>query len=359
MKGSEIRVLLDGWQLIRDPLSPASFHLLEILEALQNDAELILALPDEKPAWLAEEVKVIELYRPHSAFGHFRWVQVDLPRLARQVQAKIIHSVQASAPLFASQALVYSPLGQRGRDEAKPMTVWERFDEAFGSGGISRATPLDRTTFFLEDDFKLSDSGQGSNSEGKLSFSLPSPIETVSSIPYFLYQSRGDWNRLRFLLQVWAKTTAHLGEQASLAIICSNRAEQQQIEESSTAEFLQSLRLYAEIPPPQCLRLLSEAVALIQLEDEPLWGGTARRAMLDGVPVVGFELASLAEVVGSAAYLVPVGAERTLSAALITLIVEEEVLNSLRHRARLQGQRWNHETFRRGMLRFYRHVLED
>lgn len=349
-----MRVLLDGWLLIHSPLSAAAFHLLEILEALQHDVELILALPAEKPIWLAPEVAVFVRERPFSAFHHLRWVQMDLPDIAQRLQANAIHTVHGFAPLFASQALFYSPTELPEERTNGNLTFWERLDEAFGWGGVSRAILLDRKAIFEAKRFsELDGSGAGEQSKAVVSCLETEPLP-VPDTPYFLFQSSGDWRHLQLLLEVWSKTTAHLGDQVTLAILCSDRREQEQIESRSAAEFLQTLRLYAGVNPAQLLSLLKNALALVQLKGEPLWGSIARRALACGVPVVGFELPSLGKAVGPAGYLVPPGDRRALSAALITLVVEEEVLSGLQEKARLQAQKWERENFRRGMLLAYR-----
>ncbi len=346
-----MRVLLDGWQLVYGPLSGAAFHVLEILEALRTDVELILALPAERPHWLAEEVEIFELKRPFSALGHLRWVQVDLPRIARQVKAELIHSVQAAAPLFATQALFYSPTEASERRRQRN-TLWERLDEALGWGGVSRAVFIEREDIFAEADARVG-SEREENLTGWAFSCLIGEVGSLPQAPYFLYQSFGDWDRLQVLLQVWSKTAAHLGDQASLAIICATVDEYKKIEARSSTEFLQSLRLYTKVTPTQWMALLRGAIALIQLEEEPLWGGVARRAIGQGVPVVGFESPSLDDAVGQAAYLVPEGDQRTLAAALMTLVVEEEVLQNLQRKAQQQARRGSRDIFRAGLLRLY------
>lgn len=352
-----MRVLLDGWQLIHYPLSAAAFHLLEILEALQHDVELILALPAEKPIWLAPEVSVFMLERPISAFNHFRWVQADLPNIAHRIQANAIHTVYGFAPLFASQALFYSPTELAEERTKRSLTLWKRIDEAFGWGGVSRAILLDRNAIFeVKRSSELDRAGENEQPNAVVSC-LETETQPVPDIPFFLFQSFGDWRHLQLLLEVWTKTTAHLGDQVILAIICSDRHEQEQIETGSTAEFLQTLCLYAGVTPAQLLSLLKNALALVQLNGEPLWGGIARRALAYGVPVVGFDLPSLGEAVGPAGYLVSPGDQRALSAALMTLAVEDEVLSGLQAKAHLQAQRWERENFRRGMLLAYRQAV--
>lgn len=349
-----MRVLLDGWPLIHCPLSAAAFHLLEILEALHRDVELILALPAEKPIWLAPEMAVFVRQRPFFAFHHLRWVQLDLPDIAQRLQANAMHTAHGFAPLFASQVLFYSPTELAEERTNRNLTFWERLDEAFGWGGVSRAMLLERKAIFEAKQISDPDWAGASDQAKAVVSCLETEPLSVPDMPYFLFQSSGDWRHLQFLLEVWSETTAHLGDQVTLAIICCERREQQHIESRSTAEFLQTLRLYAGVNPAQLLSLLKNALAMVQLNGEPLWGGIARRALASGVPVVGFELPSLGEAVGPAGYLVPPGDRRALSAALMTLVVEEEVLSALRAKARLQAQRWERANFRRGMLLAYR-----
>lgn len=351
-----MQVLLDGWQLIYNPLSAAAFHVLEISQALQGDVGLVLALPAAKPAWLAEEVQVYEFHRSNSARNHLLWMQADMPRIARQVQADVIHTVQAAVPLFASQALFYSPTEISGLNPKRRMSVWERLDQAFGIGGLNRAVQIERKSIFNETEPPM-DLVDGDRKENAFPF-YEREQGLVPQTPYFLYQSDGDWERLCFLLQVWSNTASHLGNLATLVIVCFDQSEQKQIKAHSSPEFFQTLQLYCDISPSYWVKLLKEAIALIQLVEEPIWGGTAWRAMVLGVPVVGFELSLLSEAIGPAGYLVPEEDGRALSAALMTLVVEEEVLKDLRAKASYQGQRWGKGNLRRGMLRLYRQVVE-
>ncbi|PWH19634.1 MAG: hypothetical protein DDG59_02540 [Anaerolineae bacterium] len=354
---SEMHILLDGWQLIERPLSAAAFHLFELLEALQENVGLTLALPAAKPAWLSPKVAVSIRPRPLTALSHVQWVQRDLPLIARQVQADVIHTVAGVAPLFASQALVHSQTELSEPRYAKRLTLWERMDQAFGWGGVSRAVSLERRGVFEVKQFAEEAWRGNSPLLGSVFSCLVDAPFPAPEIPYFLYQSFGDWQQLQWMLQVWSKTTAHLGDQVTLAVVCANDGERKRIAAHSSAEFLQTLCLYAEISPAQLHSILKGSLALIQLEDEPPWGGLARRAMAQGVPVIGFERETLDEAVGSAGYLVPPADERALSAAMMTLVVEEEVLTSLQEKARLQATRWKVEAFRQGLLRHYQQAV--
>ncbi|MCS6906779.1 MAG: hypothetical protein RML93_02720 [Anaerolineales bacterium] len=356
MSPSKLRVLLDGWDLVYRPVSPAAFHLLEILKALQGEIELFLAIPARRPAWLSEGAEVVELLRACSPLGHLRWVQADLPRLARRVRANLIHTVQAAAPLFASQTVVYSPT-QIEHPRERSRTFLERLDEALGWGGLVKAIRVDQDGIFAQAEAQMRDEP---TVEGALADAgVVGVAESSSSVdtPFFLYQSAGSWEELRFLLRVWSKAASHLGDQAALAIVCLNQAELEKIQAHSTPEFLATLRLFVNVTPPIFLSLLESAIALIQLQAEPPWGGTAVRAISLGIPVVGFELPSLGEAVGPAGYLVPEGDERALLAAMLTVVVEEEVLTSLRLKARREACRRDMGIFRTGLLRLYRQAL--
>ncbi len=358
MNPSELRILLDGWPLIYRPLSPSAFHLIEIYEALMGERNVVLALPAKKPSWLSEKVQVVELPRSPAAIHHLRWVQSDLPRIAHRLQAAVIHVTQAAAPLFTSQSVLYSPTEATGAKEGRRMTFWEKIDLSFSFGGVSRAIAVNREDIFKKVESLTSDLQDEQDHPLQSENILLSESSSALEIPYFLYQSNGDWQQLSWFLQVWSRTTAHLGDQARLAIVCWDRVEHERITEHSSEEFLQTLHLFVDATPPFLIALLKEAIALIQLEAEAAWGGMARRALSLGVPVLGFELDSIGESVGAGGYLVPEGDARGLSAAMITVVVEEEVLMALRENARLQAAAWNRAAYRKGLLRFYREAVQ-
>ncbi len=354
MSQRKLHVLLDGWALIYHSLSSSAFHLLEIYEALRDEVDLTLALPSEKPHWLAAQVKLVVRSRSYSALNHLLWVQSDLPKIANEIQSAVIHFTEAGAPLFAKQVLVYSPTNLAKTKEPRWMNFWERVDDALGLGGLSRAIQVEPREFFGES------RTPARQADADLPFQSGILLEAsplLPETPYFLYQSFGDWERLRFLLQVWAKTTAHLGDQAALAIVCHSRAEEKRIKEHCSSEFYQTLKLYAEISPPTLVSLLKNATAFVQLEAEPPWGGTGQRAIRQGIPVIGFELPSLGDAIGAAGYLVPPEDERALSAALITVVVEEDVLQALRMQAIEQGRAWQRPAYRHWLTQLYRRAM--
>ena len=78
------------------------------------------------------------------------------------------------------------------------------------------------------------------------------------------------------------------------------------------------------------------------------WGGAVRLALAHGKPVIGFETPAFDAMVGPAAYLVKSGdAEslRALSAALITVSIEEEVTEALAAAAQQRASKWDMTAF--------------
>jgi glycosyltransferase involved in cell wall biosynthesis len=74
--------------------------------------------------------------------------------------------------------------------------------------------------------------------------------------------------------------------------------------------------------------------ALFHPLEDPPWGGPVRLALAYGKPVVSFESEVIGALVGPAAYLVKAGDTRAMGAALVTILVEEEVSQRLAQAAR-------------------------
>ena len=67
-----MRVLYDGWPLVRDPISPSSLHLLAILGNLPGEIDSIVAFPEPVPKWLGDipaDIRPI----PNTPSGLLRW----------------------------------------------------------------------------------------------------------------------------------------------------------------------------------------------------------------------------------------------------------------------------------------------
>ena len=79
--------------------------------------------------------------------------------------------------------------------------------------------------------------------------------------------------------------------------------------------------------------------------------------MACGKPLVASETALTGAIVGPAAYLAPPGDARSLGAALVTVIVEEQVAENLSAAASQRSANWRAVEFREQLERIYRKAL--
>ncbi len=86
------------------------------------------------------------------------------------------------------------------------------------------------------------------------------------------------------------------------------------------------------------------------------WGNPLRNALACGKPLVAGETAQAGALVGPAAYLAPLDRPRELGAALLTVIVEEELASQLAGEGLRRASAWQVEPYRQGLAEIYRKV---
>ena len=86
------------------------------------------------------------------------------------------------------------------------------------------------------------------------------------------------------------------------------------------------------------------------------WGSPVRYALACGRPVVAAEDRFTDALVGPAAYLVPANNARALGAAVITVVVEEEVSERLSEAARQRAAAWDKDAFSQALLTAYQTI---
>jgi glycosyltransferase involved in cell wall biosynthesis len=90
---------------------------------------------------------------------------------------------------------------------------------------------------------------------------------------------------------------------------------------------------------------------------EPVWGGPIRHALACGKPVVASHDPQTSHLVGPAAYLAAGDDGRALGAALITVIVEEEVAETLAGAARARASTWSGAAYSQALSGAYQRIL--
>jgi glycosyltransferase involved in cell wall biosynthesis len=113
----------------------------------------------------------------------------------------------------------------------------------------------------------------------------------------------------------------------------------------------------ADFPVEAVPLLYQRCAALFHPAPLSPWGGPVRHALACGRPVVAAESPLADAIVGPAAYLVPPDDPRTLGAALITVIVEEEVAEKLKGAALDRAAAWRDLEFGARLAAAYETIL--
>ena len=374
-----LRIVYDGWPLVRRPLSPAALHLQALLAYLPSEVEPVVALPAPPPAWL-EDIPTQVQSTPDTDIAQLAWEQRRLPQLARALDASLLHLTTPTAPLFGQPISVISPGGFTGlrregetpaHKEPRPFSA--RLRESFGFGGLGRARgifwpvglpspDLSAPIYFLPQvvhpsfeptlgsDGEINDnyfSGTGGGWQG------PDLPET-----YVLYHGPTSAFWLERTLQAWSWAASAIGEYHPLLLLGLDD-QGRRILAGLEAKFNVSGSVHAlpSLSPGDLPTLYRGCSALFHPTPISPWGGPVSAALVCGKPVVAAENALVDALVRQAAYMVPVDDALALGAALITVLVEEEVAQKLSLATQYQVAGWNSSAFGQKLLAAYQEIL--
>ena len=344
---AEVRVLYDGWGLIQNPLAPDALHLQALLANLPPQVEPLLLLPEERPDWLAGpenlQVEVWATQMMTEAY-RLRWEQQTLPAAARELAADLIHLTHSNAPFLNSGQVLTSPTAPIGQKD-KFTGFGTRLRSALKQGSQARLGgvfwPQDLTQPpqglsllplppFVAPDFTPSRADQSEPEP---------PVDLPES--YILYHGPPGPQHLRRVLSAWSWAAGPIGSLYPLVMLGLDQAAAKGVNDLGTELGLtESILVLPPIPPTGVPWIYRRCAALFNPVPEPPWGGSLRRALVMGKPSVAVQETWTADMVGPAAYLVPPDDTRKTGAALITLIVEEEVSNELAGAALKQAESW-------------------
>lgn len=368
-----MRVLVDGWSLVHAPGSPAGMHLRSLLASCPPEVQLTLALPGNRPAWLAADIKTLEMPRRDTSRDRLDWEQNALRRAAQECQADILHSLGQSGPLLANLPLTTSPADfiQEGRPTPiETHSLADRLRRALGRGGFSRA----RAVFWPDDlptqpgdsfrlipplvnpEFTRAPAAQ----EAWAGFDLP---ET-----YVLYHGPYDHHSMQRLLAAWSWAAGAIGTYYPLILYGVPTGQRERL-----AGMLERVKLAdsailletsgAAHSGTLCGALYAGCSALFHPAAVSAWGDPVRQALACGKPVVVSANPWSEALVGPAGYLAggesmnPDEAARQLGAALITVIVEEQMAEELAQSAAQRAQSWQPERHWQALMESWRAFL--
>jgi hypothetical protein len=358
---SSIRVVYDGWLLIREKTSPAALHLLAILAHLPEGVSPLVAIPEEAPVWFPESIKTQVAARPNTEFARSNWEQRVLPRLARQADADLLHLVVPRGNLLGNQKTLISPSGfaqENDFDSGFGM----RLREALGTGGLARANGL-----LWPSDLK---EPQGSSRIFKLPPTVHPDFQPASEpvspsikgldLPenYVLYHGPTNAAALRRLLSAWTWGAGSIGEYYPLLLLGLNAGPRAYIQSLLPSFNLGgSVRVLPEIAPTEVPALYRGSSAVYHLGETSAWGGSLRHALVCSRPIAGLRAPLADAIAGQAAYLVE-GDERSLGSAFIAVVIKEAIYENLIAAARERTRGWQSSDYGGYLLNVYKAVLE-
>jgi hypothetical protein len=365
-----MRILYNGWPLVYQPNSPAALHLLTILSLHPQQMQAYLALPGKSfhpiPSFIEKHVQAT----PETASGRLLWEQRSLPKIANQLDCNLIHHTTSTAALFGNTSQIISPTeilpGNSQELHSKHSSSFaDRLRFASAQGGITRVKkllwPSDLPTTDKVTPVQLMPvTAPLLNSSEQDELHASSSLDIVDDC--FLYHGPTSIDDLRFLANVWSRAAATIGEGTPLLVLSSDNLVEAEVEslkeEFQLGDTLDSLPM---LTVHEIDRVYQKCRAVFHPLQVSAWGGAVRLALGHGKPVIGFETPAFDAMVGPAAYLVKRDNSdplRALSAALITISIEEEAAEALATAAQQRVSNWDMTAFAMALERVYLELLQ-
>lgn len=327
-------LLHDGWVFVHAPNSPAALYLYGTLGGA-------LALPAALPPDLLPTMP--QTYIQHTA-SRLQWEQFTLPQIARQNRLTRIHLLEANPPLLGNAEVWVTPTGAEGV-LVPPRDAASRWRAALAAGAAFKVTrtlwardlpppPASAHLWELPPNF-----GQPKSQPSPES--LPESFVLCHLPPNALYP-------LELALAAWTWVAPSVGELYPLVLPGLTEMQRAHLNTLLVAMDinLNTVIVPPILPLPVLAGLYGQCAAVLHPLPAAPWGCPLTYALATARPIAAIEHPHTESRVGAAAYLVPNGDARALGAALLTLLVEDSVAESLRAAASDRAARWGTvETF--------------
>jgi glycosyltransferase involved in cell wall biosynthesis len=359
-----MRVMLDGWSLCYAPNSAAALHLLDLLQIISEEYQPLLALPGDldEVSELPEYVDIHLLPTRHTPGAHLLWEQRTLPRLARRQSADLLHLVTYSVALAGGPPTLVSPCGFTQDEQRLTAGLADRLRRALSVGTLGQAQailwPADLPQPDLPALYKPLPPLVSPD------FNPTDPPDLAALEPYHLpesyvlYHGPQDPASITRLLDVWSWAAGAVGELYPLVVLgMEKQGRQQLLEVSADTKLNQTLIRLPAVSLPAIAALYRGAAALLHIGDVSPWGGPLRYALACGVPVVAAYSSDADALVGPAGYLVGSDDARAMGAALLSVLVNEEVAQPLRQAALVRAAGWRMAEFGQQLFGVYRQLI--
>jgi len=380
MSSSINRVLFDGWSLVNRPNRSAAIHLLTIMERFPEDSRAMLALPGETIHQLPAHLEIIQKALPAAGLSRLLWEQHHLEKISHRVGADLMHLTTFSPTLVGRIPVVISP--------AESLPVSKIKEEHFGRTGTIRTPMIDRIRQALasggmERVAGVVLPGDVLENRDQPVFQLPPVVHPFfdptsergdsasagAAIPlnvdgFILYHGDGTGDGLDLLFESWDTVNSVMGEGFQLLLIgLTDRSVVDATRIIESKGIGETVKVLPALALNEIARLYKTCQVVVAPGSTPVWGGALRLGIACGKPVVALETKIADEIAGPAAYLVPGGTFdqycRAVSAALISILVEEQVSETLSESALLRSRSWHGDLFQEQLGKFYGDLLSS
>lgn len=348
-----IRVLYDGWPLIYQSDGPATLELSALLSLAPSGIEVLVALPVESSpeGFLAG----FELFHQASK-DPLHWQQRALPALAKEHDAAIIHSTQPAAALFGGVPTVVSPSGY-GRLDPTGRSLRARLGRALGRGGLAQAAVLYPSDIPAPREFFASRAIPPAAHPHFIAKAARPPADLELPESYLLYHGPSHPGTLVGLLESWTWAAASIGELYPLVLLGLSEEAKRFVEERLPEFHLEDyVHILPRVHPAHIATIYQSAAGLAHPAPPSVWGGPIRLALACGLPVAAQQHPGTAAMVQDAAYLVDAGDLRGFGAAMITIVVHDQVRGDLQAAAQKISARWEASAFQSELLSLYQEL---
>jgi glycosyltransferase involved in cell wall biosynthesis len=175
---------------------------------------------------------------------------------------------------------------------------------------------------------------------------------------FVLYHGPSGRAALHHLLQAWNWAAGPIGDYYPLLLVGLGDGERSIFHEiADKADLGDTVRALPPLSPPALARLVQTCSAVFHPAPASPWSGSVRHALACGKPLVAAETPLTSAMVGAAAYLIPRGDPRALGAAIISVIVEEQLAKQLSDAAARRAAAWDRAAFGIQLVSLYEEIL--
>jgi hypothetical protein len=257
-------------------------------------------------------------------WDRLRYDQITLPRAAALVDAELLLIFSEGAPLKARMPIAAVP-----PIDLRPSAagILEMLRTAAGRAGLRGASSI----LIAADLAGAAYSGRGYPPFVSSPFWKPEGESAGAERQQVLCYDTNPED-IRRALAAWTWVDGSLGDTYPLQFL-SWDPQVEQLVATVAAEFNVAESVMTRAPTKLHSQLYHEAAVFLSVRPQA-WGQPFRWAMASGVPVAAFESQSANSILGDAGYLVPDGDTRGLGAACLSLLVQDELAESLRVKGR-------------------------